>query len=102
MLEILLTRITSVIAWYHLAFFVISLAMLGMTAGAVLVFMLPGVFDQERIPERLGQSALAFAATTPIALGLAMAMPLTPIDDLMDFFALLAYGGVVAIPFGLG
>jgi spermidine synthase len=102
MLEILLTRITSVIAWYHLAFFVISLAMLGMTAGAVAVFMLPSAFEQERIPERLGQSALAFAATTPIALGLAMAIPLLPIDDLMDFFALLAYGGVVAVPFCLG
>ena len=34
-LEILLTRIVSVVAWYHLAFFVISLSMLGMTAGAV-------------------------------------------------------------------
>jgi spermidine synthase len=102
MLEILLTRITSVIAWYHLAFFVISLAMLGMTAGAVVVFMFPAAFEQERIPERLAQSALAFAATTPIALGLAMAIPLLPIDDLMDFFALLAYGGVVAVPFCLG
>ena len=36
MLEILMTRITSVIAWYHLAFFVIALAMLGMTAGAIV------------------------------------------------------------------
>jgi hypothetical protein len=102
MLEILLTRITSVIAWYHLAFFVISLAMLGMTAGAVVVFMFPTAFEQARIPERLAQSALAFAATTPIALGLAMAIPLLPIDDLMDFFALLAYGGVVAVPFCVG
>jgi spermidine synthase len=102
MLEILLTRITSVIAWYHLAFFVISLAMLGMTAGAVVVFMFPAAFEQERIAERLGQSAIAFAATTPIALGLAMSIPLLPIDDLMDFFALLAYGGVVAVPFALG
>ena len=32
----LLTRIISVITWYHFAFFVILLAMLGMTAGAVL------------------------------------------------------------------
>ncbi len=102
MLEVLLTRITSVIAWYHLAFFVISLAMLGMTAGAVLVFLLPKLFTDERIPERLAQSALLFAATTPIALGLAMAMPLLPIDGLMDFFALLAYGGALAIPFALG
>jgi spermidine synthase len=102
MLEVLLTRITSVIAWYHLAFFVISLAMLGMTAGAVLVFLFPQLFDDARIPERLGQTALLFALTTPIALGLAMAMPLLPIDGLMDFFALLAYGGALAIPFALG
>src|SRR5690606_7692652 len=102
MLEILLTRITSVIAWYHLAFFVISLAMLGMTAGAVAVFLLPKLFVDERIPERLAQSALAFAATTPIAIGMAMSIPLLPIDDLMDFFALLTYGGALAIPFGLG
>jgi hypothetical protein len=102
MLEVLLARITSVIAWYHLAFFVISLAMLGMTAGAVLVFLLPKLFEEQHIGERLAQSALLFAATTPIALGLALAMPLLPIDDLMDFFALLAYGGALAIPFALG
>lgn len=102
MLEILLARITSVIAWYHLAFFVISLAMLGMTAGAVLVFLLPKLFCDEQVPERLSQSALLFAITTPIALGLALAMPLLPIDDLMDFFGLLAYGGALAIPFALG
>ncbi|MFO7564734.1 MAG: hypothetical protein R6X02_18970 [Enhygromyxa sp.] len=102
MLEILLARITSVIAWYHLAFFVISLAMLGMTAGAVLVFLLPRLFTDERVPERLAESALLFAITTPIALGLALAMPLTPIDDLMGFFGLLAYGGALAIPFALG
>lgn len=102
MLEVLLTRITSVIAWYHLAFFVISLAMLGMTAGAVAVFLLPRVFTDEAIPRRLAQFALAFAATTPVAAGLAMAIPLLPIDDLMGFFALLAYGGALAVPFALG
>jgi hypothetical protein len=51
-LEILLTRITSVVAWYHLAFFVISLAMLGMTAGAVIVFVRPRAFADELVPRR--------------------------------------------------
>ncbi|MCA9681508.1 MAG: hypothetical protein KC457_04865 [Myxococcales bacterium] len=102
MLEILLTRITSVIAWYHLAFFVISLAMLGMTAGAVVVFLLPRFFSDEQVPTRMAQLALAFAASTPLAVGLAMATPLMPIDTLMDFFALVAYGGTMAIPFALG
>ena len=35
MLQIVQTRILSVVVWYHLAFFVISLAMFGLTAGAV-------------------------------------------------------------------
>ena len=33
-LEIVQTRILSVVVWYHLAFLVISLAMFGLTAGA--------------------------------------------------------------------
>jgi hypothetical protein len=36
-LEIVQTRILSVVVWYHLAFLVISLAMFGLTAGAVWV-----------------------------------------------------------------
>lgn len=101
MLEILLTRITSVVAWYHLAFFVISLAMLGMTAGAVVVFVLPQWFHGTSVPRRMGQSALAFALASPAALGLAMTIPLVPIEGLMDLLALVTFGGLLAIPFGI-
>ncbi len=38
-LEILDSRLLSVLTWYHLGFFAVSLAMLGMAAGAVLVFL---------------------------------------------------------------
>src|SRR4029450_5822015 len=38
MLQIIEARIISVTAWYHLAFFVISIAMFGLTAGAVFVY----------------------------------------------------------------
>ncbi|NVB38306.1 hypothetical protein G6O69_10725 [Pseudenhygromyxa sp. WMMC2535] len=101
MLEVLTTRITSVIAWYHLSFFVISLAMLGMTAGAVAVFLMPKVFADELVPRRLVQTSLALAAVGPLAIGMAMSIPLMPIDDLMGFFTLLTYGGALALPFGL-
>ena len=37
-LQVVQTRILSVISWYYLAFFAISVAMLGMTAGAVWVY----------------------------------------------------------------
>ena len=44
MLQIIETRIISVISWYYLAFFVISVAMFGLTAGAVWVYLHPKVF----------------------------------------------------------
>jgi hypothetical protein len=37
--QIIQTRILSVIAWYNLAFLAISVAMLGMTVGAVWVYL---------------------------------------------------------------
>ena len=78
-LEILLTRITSVVAWYHLAFFVISLAMLGMTAGAVIVFVRPAAFTDALVPRRATQACLALAATAPLAIAAALWVPLSPI-----------------------
>jgi spermidine synthase len=99
MLEILLTRIISVIAWYHLAFFVISLVMLGMTAGAVMVFVSPRWFPDEAISQRLAQSTLGFAIAIPIAIGFTLSQPLMPVTDLMSFLALLWTGGLLAVPF---
>ena len=40
--QIIQTRILSVIAWYYLAFMAISVAMLGMTVGAVWVYLQRG------------------------------------------------------------
>jgi hypothetical protein len=100
-LEILMTRITSVLAWYHLAFFVISLAMLGMTAGAVFVFVRPARYTDEQIPHRLWQSSVWLAASTPLATAAALAIPLSPISDMKGFLAMLAYGIALGIPFTL-
>jgi hypothetical protein len=52
MLQIMETRIISVIAYYHLAFFAIGIGMLGMTAGALTVFYR---FDRTYTPQRLFQ-----------------------------------------------
>jgi spermidine synthase len=99
MLEVLLTRITSVSAWYHLAFFVISLGMLGMTAGAVCVFVAPRLFTREAVPARLAQAALGFALATPACVGFALSVPLVSVSDLMSFVALLGTGVALALPF---
>ena len=44
MYEILLTRIFSVTMWYHFAFVAISVALFGMTVGALIVYLSPGRF----------------------------------------------------------
>ncbi len=98
-LEILLTRITSVVAWYHLAFFVISLGMLGMTAGAVIVFVRPKWFLPEAIGRRLVAGSAVLAVTTPVGAYAALAVPLQPITDTTAFLYTLAYGSALAIPF---
>ena len=48
MYEIVLTRIFSVTMWYHFAFVAISVALFGLTAGALLVHLLPGSLPRRR------------------------------------------------------
>ena len=45
LLEILLTRVLSVVMWYHFTFAVISMALLGIAAGLVLAFILSYVIN---------------------------------------------------------
>ena len=67
-LEITLTRLLSVIALYHLAFFAVSVAMLGMTAGAVIVYLKPTWFSPEKVDDTIAKACLAFAIVTPCSL----------------------------------
>ena len=98
-IEVLLTRITSVVAWYHLAFFVISLAMLGMTAGAVVVFVRPKWFRDEDITRRLVQGSGLLAILMPLGVWAALQIPLEPITSAASFAETLGYGTALAVPF---
>src|SRR3954462_2694440 len=60
MYEILLTRIFSVTMWYHFAFVAISIALFGMTLGAVLAYLFPQRFAIQPSPRRLGIWAMLF------------------------------------------
>jgi hypothetical protein len=51
--QLVLTRIFSVILWYHFAFLVVSLVMLGMAAGGSLVYALPRRFTPETVFRRV-------------------------------------------------
>jgi SAM-dependent methyltransferase len=68
MLQIIETRIISVTSWYHLAFFVISIAMFGLTAGAVWVYVRRETYRPEQLSYHLSVASLGFALATVFAL----------------------------------
>lgn len=67
-LEVTLTRLLSVTTWYHLAFFAVSIAMLGMTAGAVTVYLKPRWFVPESLRASASKACLIFALVVPATL----------------------------------
>jgi MFS family permease len=66
--QILQTRILSVIAWYYMAFLAISVAMLGMTAGAVWVYLWRERFQSIPLPVTLSNFALLAALAMPVSI----------------------------------
>lgn len=64
LVEILSTRLLSVLTWYHLSFLAVSLAMLGMASGAVFVFL--------RGPEAQGDGALRLLRRSTLAMAIAI------------------------------
>ena len=77
MLQVVQTRILSVVAWYHLAFFAISMAMFGLTAGAVWLYLRRERYTQETLSYHLSHYSMAFAVS--IAASLLVQMTLSPI-----------------------
>ncbi len=63
MYEVLLTRIFSVTMYYHFAFVAVSVALFGMTLGAVLVYLLPRLFQPQRVQRQMAINSLLFGIT---------------------------------------
>src|SRR5947209_13055786 len=58
MLEIVLTRVFSVIMWYHMSLVAVSMAMFGMTVGALVVHRRPEWFRPADVGRACSRSAL--------------------------------------------
>lgn len=68
MFEVLLTRVFSLTMWYHFAFMAISMAMFGMTVGALIVFLHPGGRTEASLLPAMGKCALLFAVSMAAAI----------------------------------
>ena len=103
LLEVLDARLLSVVTWYHLSFFAISLAMLGMAAGAVFVFVHSEHFEGERAPRSLARVTFALACAIPVSHLLNLSIPFLTINDfsIMEVVAAAASTAVLAVPFVL-
>ena len=99
MYEITLTRLLSVVSWYYLAFVSISMAMFGMTAGALAVQFRPDLFTDALIPRRLVQAALAMAISLPLSLMTMLAVPLYVVAAAQTVFDFLLFSAIISVPF---
>ena len=101
MYEIALTRIFSVTLWYHFAFVAISVALFGMTVGALLVHHRPAWFADDMVGRRLAQFALAFAVSIPVCFVTQLALPMSPHLTLVGLWSVLLTCIIISIPFVL-
>jgi hypothetical protein len=97
--EIVLTRLLSVLCWYYLAFVSISMAMFGMTAGALTVQLRPDWFDQKHISNRLVQAALAMGVSMPVTLIMLLSVPIDLAMAMQTFFSFLLLSSIMAVHF---
>ena len=99
MLELLLTRIFSVTMWYHFAFLAISVAVFGMTLGAIVVFQRPEYFTQEHASQHLAGAALLFALTIVLSLLVHVHVPVIFVPSLLGLASVALTFAVFALPF---
>jgi len=76
--EILLTRIYSVLLYYHFAFMAVSGAMFGLTIGAILIFLTSASYPDGQLEEPLGQFAflMGMLMASVIVIQISLAPPL--------------------------
>jgi hypothetical protein len=99
MYEILLTRIFSVTMLYHFAFVALSLAMFGMTAGALVVYLAPQVFTPARLRWQLALAAVCFPAAIVLSFLTQLSIPFRVHPSIVAIYAIALTYAVIAVPF---
>ncbi len=103
MLEVLDTRLLSVLTWYHLSFLAVSVAMLGMASGAVLVFLGGSLFAPPRARRLLPVATIALALVLPVShvANLVIPFPAVRGGSVSELAALAISTLVLTLPFVL-
>lgn len=98
-LEVLDTRLLSVLTWYSLAFLVIAMGLSGLTAGAIAVYLRPERWGPEHLAASLSREARRFAWAVPASYVLLLVVPLRADPVLTTIALFLVFAGAIALPF---
>lgn len=98
--EVLMTRLLSVVTWYGLSFFVLSVAMLGLTAGSLQA--LRARASGEPLEPWLFRRACGLSVSIVVSLAAVLMIPLIFDPNLTALAALLAVAAANALPMTLG
>ncbi len=97
--ELLLTRIWSVTMGYHFAFMALSITLFGLTAGALLVYLFPDFFSQERRYRQLAVSSLLFALSIAWSFLTQACIPFAPSRTILGLYLVGLIYFIAALPF---
>lgn len=99
--ETLLTRLFSTTFWYHFGFLAISLAMLGITASGLQVFLRPNLIADDGLDERLARASAGFAVTSVLAVAFHLGFSFVGIGfgTPVFFLRLFLHVAFLAVPF---
>jgi predicted membrane-bound spermidine synthase len=99
MYEIGLTRIFSVTMWYHFAFVAVSIALFGMTVGALIVHHFPSRFADADLRRLLWRYTFLFAVTIPPCFIAQLLLPFTPHATILGLLSVVATCVIISVPF---
>src|SRR5689334_16979122 len=99
--QIVQTRILSVMAWYYLAFFAISIAMLGMTAGAVWLYLKRDRITDDMLSTWLADSAHLSAVAMPLSILIQFSLITRLVPTLSSVFSVVLLMAAMTVPYVL-
>ncbi|HYD18318.1 MAG TPA: hypothetical protein VEF76_07560 [Patescibacteria group bacterium] len=95
-LQILQSRIFSVVTWYHLSFLTISIAMFGLTLGALQVYRGDAAEQRKNLGRHLGDYSLYFGLLAVLTLMVQMHVPIVDTNFQSIVFTLPLVAGISA------
>ncbi|MDQ3937011.1 MAG: hypothetical protein M3340_20535, partial [Actinomycetota bacterium] len=96
-LQVLLTRILSAVLFYHFGFLAISLALLGIGAGALAIYVRPGLVEGRPVERVLALSAAAFGLLMPVVAFVLVRIDYTYTEVTVGFASRLGLACLLAV-----